>query len=158
MLLVKWLGIADRYSKMYLDRVLAPLGINSSQHMYITIICRNPGITQEQFTEMTHLNPSNITRALNALIQAGFLKKETSREDKRRNCLYPTQKAYAPNKIILDTLEHIEDALLEGYPKAERAHFEEMVNAAALRAIALNHNEGELIYGTDTDSSKSSGI
>ena len=68
MLLVKWLGIADRYSKMYLDRVLAPLGINSSQHMYITIICRNPGITQEQFTEMTHLNPSNITRALNALI------------------------------------------------------------------------------------------
>ena len=51
MILVKWLSIAERYSKIYLDRLLAPLGLNSSQHMYITVICRNPGITQEEFTE-----------------------------------------------------------------------------------------------------------
>lgn len=55
MILVKWLSIAERYSKIYLDRLLAPLGLNSSQHMYITVICQNPGITQEEFTELTYL-------------------------------------------------------------------------------------------------------
>ena len=58
MILVKWLSIAERYSKIYLDRLLAPLGLNSSQHMYITVICRNPGITQEEFTELTYLTPA----------------------------------------------------------------------------------------------------
>ena len=96
MILVKWLSIAERYSKIYLDRLLAPLGLNSSQHMYITVICRNPGITQEEFTELTYLNPSNITPALNSLIRSGFISKETDPKDRRKNCLYPTAKAYEP--------------------------------------------------------------
>ena len=31
--LIKWLSISDRHTKMYLDRSLAPLCLNSSQHM-----------------------------------------------------------------------------------------------------------------------------
>ena len=30
---IKWLSIADRHTKMYLDKKLEPLGLNSSQHM-----------------------------------------------------------------------------------------------------------------------------
>lgn len=30
MKLIKWLSVADRYTKIYLDNMLAPLGINSS--------------------------------------------------------------------------------------------------------------------------------
>ena len=114
MILVKWLSIAERYSKIYLDRLLAPLGLNSSQHMYITVICQNPGITQEEFTELTYLNPSNITRALNSLIRSGFISKETDPKDRRKNCLYPTAKAYEANRQILDALDYIKDTLLDG--------------------------------------------
>ena len=28
---IKWLSIADRHTKMYLDKKLEPLGLNSSQ-------------------------------------------------------------------------------------------------------------------------------
>ena len=35
MKLLKWLSVADRFAKSYLDDQLAPLGINSSQHMYL---------------------------------------------------------------------------------------------------------------------------
>lgn len=35
MKILKWLSVADRFYKIYLDEQLAPFGINSSQH-----ICR----------------------------------------------------------------------------------------------------------------------
>ena len=139
MILVKWLSIAERYSKIYLDRLLTPLGLNSSQHMYITVICRNPGITQEEFTELTYLNPSNITRALNSLIRSGFISKETDPKDRRKNCLYPT------------------DTLLDGYSPSEKELFMKILKETALRAVALTSQKGDPHHGTDTDISKSIG-
>ena len=44
MKLLKWISVADRLTKSYLDNQFAALGINSSQHMYLLKICRNPGI------------------------------------------------------------------------------------------------------------------
>ena len=34
MKILKWLSVADRFYKIYLDKQLAPFGINSSQHMF----------------------------------------------------------------------------------------------------------------------------
>lgn len=155
MILVKWLSIAERYSKIYLDRLLAPLGLNSSQHMYITVICQNPGITQEEFTELTYLNPSNITRALNSLIHSGFISKETDPKDRRKNCLYPTAKAYEANRQILDALDYIKDTLLDGYSPSEKELFLKILKETALRAVALTSQKGDPRHGTDTDISKS---
>lgn len=44
MKLLKWLSVTDRFAKTYLDSKLAPLGINSSQHMYLLKLCDQPGI------------------------------------------------------------------------------------------------------------------
>ena len=157
MILVKWLSIAERYSKIYLDRLLAPLGLNSSQHIYITVICQNPGITQEEFTELTYLNPSNITRALNSLIRSGFISKETDPKDRRKNCLYPTAKAYEANRQILDALDYIKDTLLDGYSPSEKELFLKILKETALRAVALTSQKGDPHHGTNTDISKSIG-
>ena len=55
MKLIKWLSVSDRFTKMYLDQQLAPFGINSSQHMYITVICNHPVITGNKRTGQTYL-------------------------------------------------------------------------------------------------------
>lgn len=150
-MILKWLSIADRQLKMYLDRLLAPIGINSSQYMYITVICRNPGISQEQFTEMTYLNPSNITRALHTLIRAGFFTKVTSSEDKRKNCLYPTKKAYEANEQIKNILRSADQLLLEDISPDEAELLLKVLKRTSDRAKALNAMEGENNNGTDTD-------
>ncbi len=41
--LLKWLSVADRFSKLYLDKLLATYGINSSQHMFLIKICESRG-------------------------------------------------------------------------------------------------------------------
>ena len=63
---IRWLSVADRYTKMHLDRHLAKLGLNSSQYMYVIRVCQDPGMTQDQFLASFNIHPSNITRALAA--------------------------------------------------------------------------------------------
>ena len=56
MQLLKWLSVTDRFYKIYLDKQLAPYGINNSQYMFLIKICRSPGILQDSLL--------NIDRAL----------------------------------------------------------------------------------------------
>ncbi|HIW42822.1 MAG TPA: MarR family transcriptional regulator [Candidatus Mediterraneibacter vanvlietii] len=158
MKLIKWLSVSDRFTKMYLDQQLAPFGINSSQHMYITVICNHPGITQEQFMKTFYLNPSNITRALNALIKSGFITRETSEQDKRTYCLYPTQKSYDTYEHILRITDDAENYLLDGFSVTEKKQFLEMLNRVGLRAVSLTRKKGVDPRGTDTDAAESTWV
>lgn len=133
--LLKWLSITDRYTKMHLDRQLAPLGLNSSQHMYITQICNEPGITQDRFVTLFYIHPSNITRSIAYLEKTGFIRKEPLLKDKRTYCLYPTDKALEAHTHILHILESWYETLLQDFTQEERALFFSFMNKAGQRAI-----------------------
>ena len=62
MKLLKWLSVADRFAKAYLDERLAPLGINSSQHIYLLKVCDHPGISQGALLDSVYVHPSNVVR------------------------------------------------------------------------------------------------
>lgn len=131
----KWLSITDRYTKMHLDRQLAPLGLNSSQHMYIIKICNEPGITQDQFISFFYIHPSNVTRSIAYLEKTGFLKKEAHYKDKRTYCLYPTEKAIAANKQILNILNSWHETLLQDFSAEEQDYFLSFLNKVGQKAI-----------------------
>ncbi|KAA8667201.1 MarR family transcriptional regulator [Clostridium sp. HV4-5-A1G] len=102
--LIKWISITDRFSKMYLNKELGKLGINSSQHMFILKICEHAGITQDGLYPFVYVNKSNITRALMQLEKKGFIIRIPNNNDKRKMLLYPTEKA----KIIYEQINNIE--------------------------------------------------
>ncbi len=139
----KWLSITDRYTKMYLDRQLAPLGLNSSQHMYITKICTAPGITQDQFISLFYIHPSNITRSIAYLERTGFIKKESHSKDKRTYCLYPTEKAIEANKHIQNILNSWHEILLQDFSVEEQEYFLAFLKKAGQKAIATLTQEIE---------------
>ena len=67
MQLLKWLSVTDRFYKIYLDKQLAPYGINNSQYMFLIKICRSPGILQDSLLNMFYVHPSNIVRTVATL-------------------------------------------------------------------------------------------
>lgn len=89
----KWITLANRYYYMYLSKALAPYGINTSQYLFIVVLCKEPGITQDKLPERIGINKSNVTRGLAQLEQAGFIRRETNPHDKRTTNVYPTQRA-----------------------------------------------------------------
>lgn len=135
--LIRWISITDRQNKRYLDKKLAPFGLNSSQHMYLIRVCREPGITQDSLFSRFYIHPSNITRALAALEQGGFLRKELHPQDRRTCRLYPTERGREVYQQILDICDSWEAMLMEGLPQEEREHLEKLLQRLGRRAVAL---------------------
>ena len=113
MKLIKWLSVSDRYAKAYLDEKLAPLGLTSSQHMYVLKICRTAGLTQEALLDRLYIHPSNVTRTITLLERSGFLTRQPCDHDRRTYRLYPTEKAQKAVPAIEKACRDTEDALLK---------------------------------------------
>ena len=123
MKLLKWLSVADRFTKSYLDDRFAPLGINSSQHMYLLKICDQPGILQDSFLNSFYVHPSNIVRTIAVLEKNGFLIKQSYVKDKRTWQLFPTQKALDIAGQIRSICEEAERILTAELSDSERTEF-----------------------------------
>ena len=90
----------SRCAAQFRSEELAPLGLKACHASYLAVICRTPGITQDQLARQIFINKSNVARQLAILEEDGFVERKPSPEDKRAILIYPTQKA-------LDTLPAI---------------------------------------------------
>ena len=124
MKLLKWLSVADRFAKAYLDEQLAPLGINSSQHIYLLKVCDHPGISQDSLLNSVYVHPSNMVRMVASLEKKGFLTRTPCEQDKRTWQLYPTQRALSICDQIRAACDETESALLHGLSSQTQADFQ----------------------------------
>lgn len=141
MKLLKWLSVADRFAKTYLDNQLAPLGLNSSQHMYLLKVCDQPGILQDSFLECFYVHPSNIVRTVALLEKNGFLTKEPCAKDKRTCHLYPTEKALEIADSVRAICDRTEAILTDGLTAGEREEFSALLFRMGKRMAKELHVE-----------------
>lgn len=133
--LTKWLNIASRYCRLYLNHELEKIGLNSSQHMYICSICHPPGITQDYLYTNFHIHPSNITRSLNYLEKNGFILRRPNEQDKRTSCLFPTQKALDANQKIHHIVKNWEQTMLEDLSPEHQQLFCQFMKQIGQKAV-----------------------
>ncbi len=141
MKILKWLSVADRYYKIYLDKQLAPFGINSSQHMFLIKICNSPGILQDSLMDMFYVHPSNIVRTIGTLEKQGMLTRSPNHQDKRTWKLYPTDRALAVVGEIQAVCENTEALLLKGLGEDEKNLLGELLMQAGKNITAELHIE-----------------
>ncbi len=141
MKILKWLSVADRFYKIYLDKQLAPFGINSSQYMFLIKICDFPGISQDLLMDMFYVHPSNIVRTIAALEKQGMITRSPNDQDKRTWKLYPTDCALAIFEEIRTVCQNTETLLLQGLSEEEKSHFIEMLMQAGKNITAELHIE-----------------
>lgn len=146
MKLLKWLSVTDRFAKTYLDTKLAPLGINSSQHMYLLKLCDQPGILQDSLLEYFYVHPSNIVRTISTLEKKGFLTREAYEQDRRTWRLYPTEKALAAIDQIRAACEETEAVLMADFSSSEQDFFQDALFRAGkqiVKKISIDRMEDE---------------
>ena len=131
--LMRWVSIIYRYTRVHLNSRFQALdlGVTSSQHFFVRRICTNAGITQDKLQSLIELNKSNITRAVDALEKAGFVRKERSKRDKRTASLYPTEAAERIYPELVSEENAWIDTLLRDFTEEEKRLFEAMLRKAA---------------------------
>jgi len=141
MKLLKWLSVADRFYKIYLDKQLAPFGINSSQYMILMKICDSPGILQDSLMNRFYIHPSNIVRTIAALEKQGMITRSPNNKDKRTWKLYPTDRALSISEQIQAICEKTEAILLQEISETEKQLFIDLLMQAGKNITAELHIE-----------------
>ena len=141
MRLLKWLSVTDRFYKIYLDKQLAPFGLNNSQYMFLIKICRSPGILQDSLLDMFYVHPSNIVRTIAALEKQGMLTRSPNDKDKRTCKLYPTDRALSVIDKVEAVCERTETLLLQGITDSDQELFMNLLVQAGKNITAELHVE-----------------
>ena len=141
MKLLKWLSVADRFYKIYLDKQLAPFEINSSQHMFLIKICNSPGILQDSLMDMFYIHPSNIVRTIAALEKQGMITRSPNEQDKRTWKLYPTARELSVIEEIQTICKNTEALLLLGLSETEKTILTDLLMKAGKNITSELHIE-----------------
>lgn len=141
MKLLKWLSVTDRFYKIYLDKQLAPFGINNSQYMFLIKICCSPGILQDSLMDMFYVHPSNIARTIAALEKQGMLTRSPNDKDKRTCKLYPTNRALSVIDEVQAVCEKTEALLLQGITGTDQELFMNLLMQAGKNITSELHIE-----------------
>lgn len=139
--ILKWLSIANRYTRIALDRRLQPYRLNASMYYYILRLHEQPRMTQDQLISLTYLNPSNVTRAVNQLVNLGYVRKRQSKSDKRVYELSLTRRGEQLYPEIVKLRQSVADELLADIPVTQHDELVAQIRQLALRAVA-NENPG----------------
>ena len=67
--------------------------ISPHHHAIMLLLFRRPGAAQEELSRELCLNKSTVARAISYLEERGYVRRECDKQDKRRLCVWPTEKA-----------------------------------------------------------------
>jgi len=82
--------LADQISRYTLSVVRAEADLNLSQWRVLAAVAEAPGRTAAQVTAITPMDKTIVSRAVNSLIDIGFITKISDTSDKRRSSLSTT--------------------------------------------------------------------
>jgi len=129
-----------RCTTQYRAEALAPMGLKACHASYLTEICANPGISQDQLASLICINKSNVARQAAILEEDGFITRTPSATGKRIMQLFPTQKTLELLPQISQILVGLECCLTADLTEAEKNLLESLLSRTLSKASAWMEN------------------
>lgn len=96
------IGTLSRCIHYISDLKFKELKLQKGQFTFLTRICENAGINQIDLSNILKVDKTTTTKAIQKLIDAGYIYKEKDHVDKRMWRLYPKKKALEAYEFIID--------------------------------------------------------
>lgn len=127
----------SRCCATYRKQQLRQLELYPAQHLFITCICRQPGITQDRMAETLCIDKTTVAHRLAKLEQDGYVERRPSPKDGRCRCVYPTAKAQAVYPQVHGAFEQFTALALEGLSEQDKAELERLTELVRHNAVRL---------------------
>lgn len=124
--ILREMGSVTRAIQSMSDWRFKELGLSRGQFIFVTRICEQPGVSQMDLTVLLKVDKSTTAKAVQKLVDIGYVVKERDAGDRRVWRLFPTQRAREAYGCILAEENRNIAACLQGFDAQER------VAAAAL--------------------------
>ena len=109
-----------RYSQKNLDRELEPYGIGSGQFYALMPLFLEDGINQDALARYIRVDKAQVTRAVQKLVDEGYVTRKRDEGDRRSCRVYLTAKGKKIEPVLKGIAQDWEDLLLSGFSSAER--------------------------------------
>lgn len=137
----KCFQIISKHTNEFLDSKLKDVGLCSCHRIFIKKIYENPGITRDKLKMITHVHPSNTTRAIDYLEEKNFIIKKNKEEDKRICELYPTSSLAIAYKIVIDAEKEWINLITKGMNDEEIKLYTDFLNKSTDLSIECIHKK-----------------
>ena len=139
--IMKYINRISRANGIVYGHRLQEYGIAQCHHPYIRLICRQPGISQEQSAREICVNRSNVTRQLAALEKKELIIRRQDTEDRRVWRVYPTEKMQELLPAVNKVMREWNEFLLGGL---EAEELEQLIHI--LEKLTVRANEAAADY------------
>ena len=128
------ISITYRCAMRFREKELADTGLAGCQTPYLTALCRQPGMTQEELARELNVNKSSVTRQLCALEQKGWVRREGDPKDKRTMRVYLTEAAQEMMSRIFGCYGAWNEYLTQDLTEEEKEVLSRLMQRIARRA------------------------
>lgn len=98
-----------------------------SQYLYLVRIAENPGIIQEELSELLKVDRSTVARSVKKLEAKGLVQQMSAKDNRKNKKWFVTEKGAALYPFILAENDYSEKTSLQGFSQAEIQALEEML-------------------------------
>ena len=110
-------------------RLLRDAGVTAPQRFLIKVVGMRPGCTPGELARFLHVTPATVTRVVQRLESAGFLRREPDPEDSRRVRLHLTAKGRRVDERCSGTTETPVTRVLRDTPRARLQEAQRLLTA-----------------------------
>lgn len=100
--MLRELGTLSRCIHYMSDLKFKEINLQKGQFTFLTRICENQGINQIDLSNLLKVDKTTTTKAIQKLIEAGYIEKKRDDIDKRMWRLYPKEKALEVYTFIIE--------------------------------------------------------
>ncbi|MBR3763927.1 MAG: winged helix-turn-helix transcriptional regulator [Clostridia bacterium] len=138
------ISITYRCAMRFREKELEDTGLAGCQTPYLTALCRQPGMTQEELAKELSVNKSSVTRQLAVLEEKGYVRREADPHDKRSLLVFPTEKTQEMMGRIFGCYGAWNEYLTQDFTQEEKDELSRMMVRIAQRAEAYVRGEQDM--------------
>lgn len=117
---LKYISIIQRNTGRYFDLSLEADQIGSGQQFFLLRIAENEGITMYDLARIGSFDKGTVTKAVQKMVQQGYVRIEVDEYDKRVRHLYITAQARGLIERVYDLRDSWNMQITEGFTPEER--------------------------------------
>lgn len=145
--LLNWVAAGSRRN---FERELDGLGLRLQGFALMNVVSADPGLTQQDLTKRTHIDPSTMVQTLDALNDSGLAERRPHETDRRKHTIHLTDEGRrtlrrareAAHRAGEDTMSELEDAEREELRRLLRKMAGLDSSTAARRSTTTAPNTG----------------
>ena len=127
MSILREIGIIARALDSIANIEFRDIDLARGQYLYLVRIAENPGIIQEELSDLLKVDRSTVARSVKKLESKGLLEQWPATNNRKNKEWFVTEKGAALYPLILAENEYSEQVALEKFSETERKELEKLL-------------------------------